>query len=152
VTSPESAIRRFASVALSRVVTRTIRRIQSLGRESMLSADDSGLLNVWDEVCVQCQVDQSVFWDTYVDVIDRFLNDEVCKENTEFREAMWLQTEQGEEWLREIEDLEDYSPDRRNICVVDDDVVDWARQELLERAGSWSNVRIEHYVDSQVTD
>jgi hypothetical protein len=36
-------------------------------KEGMQSGDDSGLKTIWDELCVQAQVEYSVMWDAYED-------------------------------------------------------------------------------------
>ena len=60
----EKIVEELASEIGKRITRKTIRDLQKMGEEFM-SSGDSGLENVWDEICVQVQYDKSMFWDLY---------------------------------------------------------------------------------------
>jgi hypothetical protein len=62
--SESGVVSALASAAYDRLTQSIIRNRQRL-TSGELSGDDSGLRNVWDEICVQIQYDQSVYWDAY---------------------------------------------------------------------------------------
>jgi len=59
----ESAIvHDLAKQICRRLTGRTIAALQELNA-CMLSGDDSGLVNVWDEICAQIQYEESGTWE-----------------------------------------------------------------------------------------
>src|ERR1700722_2194133 len=88
----ESAIVRDLAKRVCRQVTRrTIAALQKLNVD-LLSGDDSGLVNIWDEICVQIQYEGSWAWDAYEETIRRIVTAQVEKLSAHEREAVWLQT------------------------------------------------------------
>lgn len=86
------------------VVAKAVAALKSMKGNSLLSGDDSGLRNVWEEVCVQVQGEESFYWDTYLDVIDDLLTAFVEELSQQDRLALWLRTEAGYDWLDEVND------------------------------------------------
>jgi hypothetical protein len=41
--------------------------------DGLQSGDDSGLKTIWDELCVQAQVEYSVMWDAYEETMLRMI-------------------------------------------------------------------------------
>jgi hypothetical protein len=110
--------------------------------DSLLSGEDSGLENTWDEICVQIQSEQSVFWQTYDDIVRSLVADLVQKLLPFEREAIWLQTDQGVSW-----DC-DEPGDRPVDPVSNDDIAEYVLTEFVYSAASnWTNVRIQAYLD-----
>ncbi len=64
----------------------------------MQSGDDSGLRNVWDEVCVQVQGQESVMWDVYLDTISGIIAGYLSGLDDAVKQAIWLQTNNGMDW------------------------------------------------------
>jgi len=94
------------------------------------------------EVCVQVQFEQSVMWDAYEQTMWAFLAGGFGLLRTHERDALWLQTPQGEDW-----DCED-DTDREPYPVFNDAIVRYLLQaHLLAEAGKWSNPRICAYLD-----
>jgi len=56
----DNLIEEIASIESKRIVRRVIQFLQQM-TEGRLSGDDSGLRNVWDEVCVQVRGQESVY-------------------------------------------------------------------------------------------
>ena len=111
------------------------------------SGDGSGLKNAWDEICVQVQYDESTSWDTYVDLMEGMAEGEIEELPAHQREAMWLQTSEGEDWEDEpVEDRDAYPVWNRDIA-----------KHLLEnylyvQAGAWKNIRIRTFIDRYYCD
>jgi len=76
-------------------VARDLRRVT----QGMQSGDGSGLANLWDEVCVQVQDQESVIWDHYLDIMREMIEKRVEPLNEALEKAIWLQTEAGFDWL-----------------------------------------------------
>lgn len=120
---------------------RIIKQLRSMD-QAMLSGDDSGLKNSWEEVCAQVQGEQSYFWDAYEDTIRQFLEDEVSRLPLHERRAVWLQTENGMAYL----DLEE--EDSGSVPYSVDDIVQYMLDEyVLPAAVEYSNPRIRKYLD-----
>ena len=71
--SRDQITRDLGETLRKRLVRGIIRDLQGLREQSMLSGEFSGLRNVWEEICVQQQCEESCFWDTYLEVIDAFI-------------------------------------------------------------------------------
>ena len=62
-------VQALAESVCQHVSDKTIRALQGMTDANMLlSGDDSGLINVWEEICVQLQNEESFYWDTYVEI------------------------------------------------------------------------------------
>jgi hypothetical protein len=144
VTRPlsESAIVRALAEGVCRRITRRVMRLLQGMTDTRLSGDDSGLANVWDEVCVQVQFEQSVYWDVYEQTVTAQVAVEFAKLPPHEREAVWLQSQQGVDWSGEDEDEREPNP------VYDPDAVDHiVREFVYAEAGRWSNPQIREYLD-----
>ena len=139
----------FAGESRREIIARAIRRLQKLGRESMMSSDESVLDNMWDEVCVQVQSEQGIFWGAYLDVMGRILETELLKRSNLDQEAMWLQTGAGGDWVADATDDEGHT-NVGSIPVVTDDTVDWLREHLLETAADWTHIRARRYLEEGI--
>lgn len=122
-------------------VTRRVRRDLQKMKDGLLSGDDSGLRNAWDEICVQAQTEESYAWEAYEDTITGFIEGYVKKLPEYEQEALWLQTPEGSSWDSE-DDHEDPYP------VNESDISHYLLQEyLLNEAVNWENPRIRASVD-----
>jgi hypothetical protein len=105
-----------------------------------LSGSDPGLKNVWDEICVQVQFQESAFWDSYVAVMEQVIAHHLKDLKLELRQAIWLQTDEGIHW--------EPDPDDSAVPEVDDDMAAYIRAEyVMPQAADWSNARIERYLE-----
>src|SRR5690606_14057471 len=136
-----------------RLARRAIRWLQSLDRQSMMSPSDNGLRNVWDEVCVQCQFQQSIYWDVYMTAILEAIEHDLATVDPTIRAAMWLQTAPGVSWLERAFHSEEQGVRVHDVPWFDPDIAEWITDAILAEAGKWSNPRIrrcleqESYVD-----
>lgn len=135
------------------IIEEVICEIKKMDRNSgsMLSGDDSDLKNLWDEICVQVQCEPSVYWDAYNDFLNQCIQrilKESCNE-TEMR-MIWLQTEGFDEWYFHATDDEDNDSEACNPIIDGgnvDDTVNYIKEKVLTRAGSYSNKQIQEYID-----
>lgn len=132
--------RDLASALKNRIVGACIRDLQRM-REHLLSGDDSGLANIWDEICVQEQQERSFSWKAYEETMDALVGYRVSELRPYELDALWLLTPQGDEWDCEPDDMRDGYP------VVQQEVEDHLMVELLTAASNWSNARISRYLD-----
>jgi hypothetical protein len=135
-------LRQLADVETKKIARKTIRSLQSLKGDNLLSGDDSELANTWDEFCVQVQEGESFFWDAYVITIKQAILVGVVALPVHVKQAIWLQTDDGFEWSLDDENGElDFHPDNNTI-------VDYVFQEVLTPlAMEWSNSRIRSYCE-----
>ena len=104
----------------------------------MQSGDDTPLKNIWDEVCVQVQGQESVLWeDGYVPTIKSLIIERLENESPETKQAIWLQTDAGTE----------LDGDEQGDAPVDDDAIaDYILDRyVLSAAADWTNSRLEQY-------
>lgn len=123
---------------ITRSIIATLQRMNN----GLLSGDDSGLENTWDEICVQVQCEASFSWDAYDETVRGLVRADVEKLLPHERDAIWLQTPAADNW-----DCEDESR-RAPYPVVGDDIVEYLITEHVYReAGNWSNRRIRKYLN-----
>jgi len=152
-------IHSFSNKMCKSISKKTIRKLQALKEDNLLSGDDSGLKNVWDEICVQVQLDESVFWELYEGLVYSIIYDEVESMEKEFKQAIWLETENGKEWAIEEEDFESNRNnqalskyevpiyDYNDIPAYEDDIAEYILNEYVYyQAQEYSNNRIEKYL------
>lgn len=105
----------------------------------ILSGDDSGLSNTWDEICVQIQGEYSMYWDTYLETIEAFIQPYLEKLNPYENFSIWLQTESGMSY-------DEYQNEEPIISSID--ILNYIKDCILKKAGDWSNQRIRNYLES----
>jgi hypothetical protein len=137
--SESAIVRDLAEKVCQRLTRKAIMDLQKM--DALLSGDDSGLQNTWDEICVQVLYEQSFSWDAYDDTVHLLLDTYMEELAVYEREAIWLQTPEGEDW-----DCEDRS-EREPYPVFDCDIVRYLKEGFVyAEAGRWSNPRIRAYI------
>jgi hypothetical protein len=140
-TNSENIVREIAKHAANRLARKTIRYLQSL-KDCLQSGEDSGLANVWDEICVQVQQEESFFWNAYDETVRQFVAGYVEQLPLYERQALWLSTDQGMDW-----DAEDRDGDPP---ILHDDIVEYIVQHhVYTAAENHSNARISRYLERQ---
>jgi hypothetical protein len=114
--------------------------------EGMQTGDDTPLKNIWDEVCVEVQFYQSVFWDLYLYTIGTTIWAAVERLDVPRKQAIWLQTGAGMDWAVENED--------QQVPVdCERDIIDYIQNSfVLSEAADWTNERIEKHIASMALD
>lgn len=153
-------ISELAKRECTKIARRVIRRLQKI-TNALLSGEDTELKNAWDEICVQVQSQESFYWDVYVDEMMRLVLIELDSQPNFVKEAIWLQTDNGQDWMIDNDCKEsklltkdecklegNNNNDDDEIPVYEDDIADYfVRQYILVAAGQWHNRRIEAYID-----
>ena len=134
-------VRDLAARVCQKIANQTISHLQSID-DVLLSGDDTELKNVWDEICVQVQYSESVYWDAFDEPVRAMVLGFVT-ELSDFEScAVWLQTDGGNNWLCEEQDERDANP------VDPSEIADYVLKEYVYvRAGKWSNPRIRTFID-----
>lgn len=142
----DNIISAFSESACRIISGKVVRSLQKM-TNCMMSGDDTPLNNIWDEICVQVQCEQSWMWDAYLDTISDYILIEVEKLDNHTKEAIWLQTEEGSDWEWEIEgDGEADSVD--SVDFIEYDIVNHILYNfVLPTAANWTNKRIEKYLE-----
>ena len=124
--------RAVADRAQQRLVASVRRHFQAM-TEPLLS-NDPELKNVWNEICVQVQGEHSVYWNGYVDEVERIVESYVSELSGHELTAIWLQTDSG------------FDAEEGQGPIVDDVVVHVQRAVMDEAAG-WLNGVIRRHLD-----
>lgn len=143
VVSKSVLLSTFAEEIGQKVGRRTISQLQRL-RDGMQSGDDSVLANIWDEVCVQAQREESVSWDLYLDLIRNLIEQQLSKLKPHEVGALWLQTPEGELWSEENHRAGEGS------ILLEDVVEHVLARYVLSAACDWDNPRIRKYKESEL--
>ncbi len=148
----ETLIREFTGLAAKRVAERARTKLRKI--TDTLSGDDSGLKNVWEEICVQVQGEESCYWQTYQEVMYDIVRAELESVSKLEKVALWLQTVDGSGWLCDIEEEEQNdsgSAKRTDVPAAPydlDAIVEIILDEhLLPMADVYSNRNIERYIN-----
>jgi len=112
------------------LVVRDLRRMT----KGMQSGEDSGLRNLWDEVCVQVQGEESAMWDLYMETIGAMIKRHVDTAGVELTRAIWLQTENGSDWVSDSEIEHDADVEASAESSTELKIIRWVRALLIERA------------------
>lgn len=128
--------RELGELLSQRLINGCIRDLQKM-ESSGLSGDDSDLQNIWDEICVQQQIEESIYWNAYLETIDCIIESRLDDLKPYELDAVWLLTSEGEDWKEENE--------RETYPVSKMEVTAYLQYELLNKANYWSNARIRKY-------
>ncbi len=134
-----SIVERIAEDIGEKIVCSAIRDLRKM--DSGLSGEDSGLKNAWDEICVQVQGEQSIYWDTYLETIEALIAASVDELPQYQKQALWLVTPEGNDWSDEPED------DREPFGICIPDIEHHLCRALLKKAVDYENRRIRAYLD-----
>src|SRR5262245_49566371 len=109
-----------------KICRKTIRTLQRMD-----SANHSDLENAWNELCVQAQGGESIYWEIYVDTVTRIIGGHLERVTDEIKQAMWLSTPNGLNWQGMDSEPAPYS---------EDDIVEHILHEyVLRAAADWTN-------------
>jgi hypothetical protein len=71
-----------------------ITQLEELDANSMLSGDDSSSENVWEEFALQIQIEHSIFFELYEEIIHQFISDSIKSINLLDLQLLWLDTDE----------------------------------------------------------
>ena len=130
--------RELGELLSQRLINGCIRDLQKM-ESSGLSGEDSDLQNVWDEICVQQQIEESIYWSAYLETINCVIKSRLDDLKLYELDAVWLLSSEGEDWDWEEEN------ERETYPVSKTEVASYLQYELLNKANDWSNARITKY-------
>ena len=117
---------------------KTIRTIQQMDFAETLG-QDNGLINTWDEICVQVQFQYSMVWNIYEHVVENTIEAYISDLKPYERAAIGLHTDEGME----------LTSNNRELLFADDELTDYiAHRYVYREAANWSNSRITAYLES----
>jgi hypothetical protein len=144
--SDAAVVRELAEQICRRLTRRMIATLQKMNN-GLLSGDDSGLKNAWDEICAQLKFEESFSWDVYDETVRGLAASDIERLLPYEREAIWLQTPAADDW-----DCEDESQ-RGPYPVANDEIVEYLLNDYVySEACNWSNRRIRTYLDRRSGD
>ena len=129
-----------------------IRHLQSIKRDSgmMQSPESSGLINLWDEICVQVQWEYSPYWDSYEDYIEAIIDESVRTLPKEEKLMIWLSSESFSDWADSY-DEDDNCDDAFSEFFPEgydsDAIIKTIYEEVISRADVYQNRRITTFID-----
>lgn len=135
----------FAEEIAARISQKVVPALK--GMKSILSGDDSGLENVWEEICVQVQLERAAFWEAYEGVLEGLLAEQVNRLKPHELVALWFQTDEGVDWLApdrvvSVEDVDSKKPP----VLIEDVAKHIANTQLYEIADKFTNHNIKTYL------
>jgi hypothetical protein len=116
---------------LSRNVISELQKLKE--NHFLLSGDDSGLTNVWEEICVQVQFEYSHSWDAYEDTILKFVSDEFGKQPIVIQNIL--------NYVASINDSES------EVVPDSNDTIKEIYETILTIAADFTNQRISRFID-----
>jgi hypothetical protein len=126
------------SERISRKVETSLKEME----DGLQSSEDSGLENLWDEVCVQVQSARSMFWSLYDNLIYGLTLSNVKELEPYEMEAIWLQTDDGMEWKQEV------SENDCNLGYSTEEIAEYiVKEHVFKKAGEYSNKKIIRYLE-----
>jgi hypothetical protein len=126
------------------IVRSVIRQLIGLKDSSMLlSGDDSGLANVWDEICIQVQYEHSFYWSAYEETINNLIANELNKQPPAVK-VLFSYLGRGE-WATSDNEEECFEYDEASACKE-------IFEEVISEAGSYQNKRITRFLDNNYID
>ena len=67
--------------------------------DGLMSGDDSRLNSIWEELCVQVQGEESIFFEEYIDIVQDFIGHALSNKQRIELMALWLATDEGFDWV-----------------------------------------------------
>lgn len=132
----------WASQLSDKLIKDAIQSLEEMDSQELLSGDSS-LKNVWEEICVQVQGEQSFFWENYVENMDGLLAGYVEMLDPNARLALWTLTESGRDY---INDHRTDSEAGLDIPVDADEILAMLRDGLLSAAANHESPSISRFL------
>lgn len=137
-------INAVADEAANRLTCQIIQWLQTLPAE--LSGKGSGLKNVWEEICVQVQGEESLLWDAYKETVTNDFRAKLDQLKLHEQLALWLQTDSGLRWWDEYDEKQDNAA----TAPIDiEDVVLHLWGYAWKAADEYENRRIRRFLDDR---
>ncbi|MBK59570.1 MAG: hypothetical protein CML01_12295 [Pseudomonas sp.] len=126
-------VRAWASRLAATIVKEVISDLESM--DAMLSGD-SGLANVWEEICAQVQKEESYQWAVYEDVIESLLYACLEELDRDAQLALWTATDAGWDYIYDHHADSDGSA---SVPLSTDDIVCKLASDVLSAAADYES-------------
>jgi len=121
---------------LPRIGWRVIRSLMKI-KDAILSGDESGLTNTWNEICIQVQGEESFHWKIYLETIDDFIKYELKKEDDSILHLL--------SFFGKIKDST--FSDEEELIYDESFAIQEIMNYILTEAENYSNSRIRKYLE-----
>lgn len=130
----------LSSMHVDKITAAIIDQLKTLTDENfLLSGEDSGLKNTWEEICVQAQGQTSIYWEIYVETINNFIVDEFNKQPHAVQILV--------SYIGSIDSEYAYGEDEDPYCIFHDAAIKEIMDALMMKAGNYDNRNISRYLD-----
>lgn len=125
-----------------KISDKVIRTLKQLRGNNLLEPSDHGLKNTWEEICVQLQDEESVFWNAYDETVEQTINFIFKKVDTAIIKFLSI-----------MNDNEFYAIEKDNFRYEDyafstDSACDTVKNEVYNQARIFTNKNIKRYLDN----
>lgn len=121
-----------------------INQLKLMNDDCLLSGDDSGLKNVWEEICVQLQGDESIYWGVYEGVIRNLISDAINKQPTSVQILL--------SYIGSFESDINFGSDEDCYTFIRENAVKEVLEDILMTAGYYENENISRFLEGDFTD
>ena len=146
----KNVIGKQVDIIVKKLVKRFVKHTKELKDGHTLLSDDSGLKNVWEEICVDMQGEWTIYHQTYISHIEKFVENVLYPKLTGLEKTMiWTQTEEFDEWIDELEEKHqnevNYSIDFSDMFYYDA-LLKYISDAIMQEAMNYTNSRIDKYL------
>lgn len=129
----EHIVKAWAARLAASTVKEVIDKLKSMAAEL---SGDSGLANVWEEICAQVQGEESADWAAYEDVTERLLH--TCLEglDRDAQMALWAVTDAGWDYIYDHHADPDGSA---SVALYPDDIVSMLASDVYSAAADYES-------------
>lgn len=131
-----SHIQNYHSKFIVDKVIRALKRQKKL----LLSGEESGLKNLWEEYCVQLQQERSYHFETYIETLKNFIDDEISKQPQEIQKVLDFSENENFDKEDEFENNE--------FHYSRDNAIDEILKEINTISLNFENKNIRKYLDN----
>jgi hypothetical protein len=138
----EAVTKAWASILTEKILGEVMSGLRQMKFDLMLSGEDSGLKNVWEEICAQVQIEESFFWDAYLETIEQAIGARLDELNRVELLALWSTTDSGWDWIYDHhgdEDGDEQAP------VDTSEIISMLRGGLIAMADEYTNGNISRF-------
>ena len=121
---------------------KAISALKKLKGDNLLSPDDHGLKNAWEEICVQKQGEESVLWDAWEDTIEMVIIDILGRTDKEILKFLSIMDDE------EYEQIENGDFNYHYYKHSIESVLRVVKDYIINESVNYSNKRIQNYLDN----
>ena len=140
----EQIVAAFANKISDQIITGVTRALKKMNSDREMLSGNSGLKNVWEEICVQVQGEESFYWSAYIQVMESLLRSSLQRLRPHEQIALWAVTEEGWDY---IYDCHADDVDLSVVPVSQNESLNKLRGELISNAANYENARISKFLE-----